>query len=147
MNYLMEKKVKLTPSLEDYLEAILQLEEKNRVARVKDIADKLSVQMPSVTGALKNLKSKGMIEYEKNSFINLTPKGNEIAQAVLGKHEILVSFLQDGLFLDPGLAQEEACKIEHSIGQDTARRIKNLTNYLSEHFDENMTDLKKIIQG
>jgi DtxR family transcriptional regulator, Mn-dependent transcriptional regulator len=147
MNKLMEKKVKLTPSLEDYLEAILQLEEKNRVARVKDIADKLSVQMPSVTGALKNLKSKGMIEYEKNSFINLTPKGSEIAHAVLSKHEILVSFLQEGLLLDSDLAQEEACKIEHSIGQDTARRIKNLTNYLSEQFEENTVDLEKIIQG
>lgn len=142
----MDNKVKLTPSLEDYLEAILQLEEKNRVARVKDIAEKLSVQMPSVTGALKNLKSKGMIEYEKNSFINLTPKGSEIAHSILGKHEILVKFLEEGLSLPTDLAQEEACKIEHSICQDTAWRIKNLTQYLLDTFEENPSDLQKIVQ-
>ncbi len=143
----MDKKIKLTPSLEDYLEAILQLEKKNRVARVKDIAEKLSVQMPSVTGALKNLKSKGMIEYEKNSFINLTPKGNEIAKRILSKHEILVEFLEDGLRIEPELAEEEACKIEHSIGQDTAKRIKNLTAYLAQQFENKTDDLEKVLQG
>ncbi|OQY35243.1 MAG: hypothetical protein B6241_01730 [Spirochaetaceae bacterium 4572_59] len=142
----MDSNIKLTPSLEDYLEAILLLEEKNRVARVKDIAEKLSVQMPSVTGALKNLKSKGMIEYEKNSFINLTPKGSEIAHSILGKHEILVKFLKRGLSLPPELAQKEACMIEHSISQETAQRIKNLTNYLLETFGDNPSKLQKIIQ-
>ncbi len=143
----MEKKLKLTPSLEDYLEAILQLEKKNRVARVKDIAEKLSVQMPSVTGALKNLKSRGMIEYEKNSFINLTPKGNEIARRILGKHEILTAFLEQALQLNPELAEEEACKIEHSIGQDTAMKIKNLTAYLNQQFEDRTEELKNILEG
>ena len=143
----MDKDVKLTPSLEDYLEAILQLEKKNRVARVKDIAEKLSVQMPSVTGALKNLKSKGMIEYEKNSFINLTPKGGKIARSILSRHEILVSFLEQALFLPAEQAQEEACKIEHSINQDTATRIKNLTAHLREQFSDNPAELEKIILG
>jgi len=143
----MDNKVKLTPSLEDYLEAILQLEQKNRVARVKDIAERLSVQMPSVTGALKNLKSKGMIEYEKNSFINLTPRGQEIARSVLGKHEILTEFLKKGLLLSPRIAEEEACRIEHSIDQDTAVRIKNLTEYLASSFEGKTEKLEKIIQG
>jgi DtxR family Mn-dependent transcriptional regulator len=143
----MEKHVKLTPSLEDYLEAILQLEEKNRVARVKDIAEKLSVQMPSVTGALKNLKSKGMIEYEKNSYINLTAHGKELAEIVLKKHLILVNFLENILLLDTEKAEEEACRIEHSIDQDTAKRIKNLSSYLSVSFKDLPADLNKIILG
>ncbi|MDA3957008.1 metal-dependent transcriptional regulator [Oceanispirochaeta sp.] len=143
----MEKNVKLTPSLEDYLEAILQLEKINRVARVKDIAEKLSVQMPSVTGALKNLKSKGMIEYEKNSFINLTARGKELAEIVLKKHNILVTFLEETLLLDTGKAEDEACRIEHSIDLDTAKRIKNLSSYLRESFKEKAADLEKIILG
>ena len=57
----------LTPSLEDYLEAILRLERKNRVARVKDIAVLLNVQMPSVTGALKNRRARERVNSEKNS--------------------------------------------------------------------------------
>lgn len=141
----MDKNIKLTPSLEDYLEAILQLEEKNRVARVKDIAEKLSVQMPSVTGALKNLKSKGMIEYEKNSFINLTDQGKVLAKAVLKKHTILLRFLEQTLFLAPEKAAEEACRIEHSIDQETAKRLENLSSYLTKNFSDK--DLEKIILG
>ena len=143
----MDKELKLTPSLEDYLEAILQLEEKNRVARVKDIAEKLSVQMPSVTGALKNLKGKGLIDYEKNSFINLTEQGKEIAETILKKHHILVSFLEKGLLIEPGKAEEEACKIEHSIDLDTARRIKNISDYLTESFNGRTNELKKLVTG
>ncbi|MBF9017085.1 MULTISPECIES: metal-dependent transcriptional regulator [unclassified Oceanispirochaeta] len=141
----MDKNIKLTPSLEDYLEAILQLEEKNRVARVKDIAEKLSVQMPSVTGALKNLKSKGMIEYEKNSFINLTDQGKVLAKAVLKKHTILLRFLEQTLFLAPEKAAAEACRIEHSIDQETAKRLENLSSYLTKNFSDK--DLEKIILG
>lgn len=128
----MNKSSKLTPSLEDYLEAILQLERKNRVARVKDIASHLQVQMPSVTGALKNLKAKGMIEYEKNSFINLTEEGMVIAESVYEKHNILLSFFQDILLLDETTAEKEGCMVEHNINMETALRIKNLHNYLKE---------------
>ncbi|MDC7239814.1 MAG: metal-dependent transcriptional regulator [Spirochaetales bacterium] len=141
----MENKINLTPSLEDYLEAILQLEEKNRVARVKDIAERLSVQMPSVTGALKNLKSKGLIEYEKNSFINLTPQGKELAEAVLSKHKILLSFLENSLFLGAEKAADEACRIEHSIDKETARRVDNLNSFLTKTYSEK--ELEKIILG
>ena len=132
----MESSIKLTPSLEDYLEAILQLESKNRVARVKDIALELNVQMPSVTGALKNLKSKGMIEYEKNSFINLTPQGLKIAKRVFRKHKILVSFFKNILLLDEESAKETGCKIEHVIDIETAVKLGNLEKYLKPIIDD-----------
>ena len=61
------KERQLSTSLEDYLEAIIRLEKANRVARVKDIAGALNVQMPSVTGALKTLRDKGYVDYERNS--------------------------------------------------------------------------------
>lgn len=143
----MDKELKLTPSLEDYLEAILQLEEKNRVARVKDIAELLSVQMPSVTGALKNLKGKGLIDYEKNSFINLTEQGKDIAETILKKHHILVKFLEESLLIERGKAEEEACRIEHSIDLDTARRIKNISTYLIESFEGRNGELEKLVTG
>lgn len=120
----------LTPSMEDYLETILLLEQKKRVARVKDIAEKLSVQMPSVTGALKSLKSRDLVEYEKNSFINLTPKGLKLAKAILQRHEILVEFFSLALGLDGNYAEEQACRVEHAIDQDTAERFRNLTRWI-----------------
>ncbi len=143
----MDKEIKLTPSLEDYLEAILQLEEKNRVARVKDIAEFLSVQMPSVTAALKNLKSKDLINYEKNSFINLTDQGKEIAEVVLRKHQILVDFLKEALLIENPKAENEACRIEHTIDLDTARRIKNVTVYLKDHLRQNRKNFEAMIFG
>ena len=126
----MRKQEELTPSMEDYLETILILEQKNRVARVKDIAEKLAVQMPSVTGALKSLKSRELVEYEKNSFINLTPKGLKLAKAIFQRHKILVEFFSDALGLEGDYAEEQACKVEHAIDQDTALRFRNLTRWV-----------------
>jgi DtxR family Mn-dependent transcriptional regulator len=123
---------KLTPSLENYLETILFLEKKNRVARVKDIAEMMSVQMPSVTGALKNLKARNLINYQKNSYISLTDDGLDVANAVQNRHTLLSAFLEKILALSREDAEEEACKIEHVISPETARRIQNLTTYI-EH--------------
>lgn len=139
----MKKTEKLTTSLEDYLEAILFLEEKNRVARVKDIAEFLSVQMPSVTGALKTLRSKDLVEYERNSFINLTKEGMKIAKSIRKKHDILHDFLKEVLLLPEEIADDEACKIEHSIDQSTALRINNLTAFISQMKKEKKIDTQK----
>jgi len=119
--------------MEDYLETILLLEKKNRVARVKDIAHELSVQMPAVTGALKNLRNRALVEYEKNSFINLTPKGLTLAREVFRRHEILVDFFKLGLGLEGDSAEQQACQIEHAINQDTAERFSKLTRWIKEN--------------
>jgi DtxR family Mn-dependent transcriptional regulator len=132
----MKTESKLTPSLEDYLEAIYQLEKKNRVARVKDIADLLNVQMPSVTGAVKNLKTRKLVNYEKNSFISLTDKGLVIAKSIQRRHSVLQSFLEEILLLSPENAQDQACKMEHSIDPDTAQRFLNCTRFLQDEVFE-----------
>ena len=121
---------KLSPSQEDYLEAILELESSNRVARVKDIADHLNVQMPSVTGALKQLKSKGLIDYEKNSFITLTADGKSLAAKIFERHNSLDQFFREILLLEPETATDEACKAEHSISQETIRRLSRLSGFI-----------------
>ncbi len=130
----------LTPSLEDYLEAILILERMNKVARVKEIAASLKVQMPSVTGALKNLKKKGLVSYEKNSYITLTGKGRIIALSVENRHLALACFLKKILLVPVEEAQTMACKIEHSITPDIALRFHNCTKYI-----ENEIFLKKAV--
>ena len=78
----MEKNNKLSESLEDYLEVILDLESERKVARAKDIAEKMKVQRGSVTSALKKLEEKGLINYEPYSFITLTEKGKTIADEI-----------------------------------------------------------------
>ena len=141
----------LTPSLEDYLEAIYQLEQKYRVARVKDIAELLNVQMPSVTGAVKNLGAKNLVNYEKNSFISLTEKGLAIAKSVQRRHSVLQSFLEEVLLLSPEEARDQACKMEHSINPETAQRFLNCLQFVrDELFEKKVIDTKswaKIIQA
>lgn len=126
----------LTQSLEDYLEAIYNLESKKRVARVKEIAETLNVKMPSVSGALKNLKNKGLIDYEKNSYITLTETGEKIARTIDRKHQILDDFLRGILKLNEEEAAEKACQIEHIIDLKTALRIDNLNSFLREKHAE-----------
>ncbi len=126
----MAKMKNLSPSQEDYLEAILELENTNRVARVKEIAEYLDVRMPSVSGALKQLKSKGLIDYEKNSFITLTTEGKAQASRVFEKHNQLDSFFREILLLDEKTASSEACSAEHIISKETVDRLSGLSNYL-----------------
>ncbi len=77
-----EKKIKLSESLEDYLEIILDLEKTKKVARTKDIAGKMGVKRGTVSGALKSLEEKGLINYKPYNFTTLTQKGARIASAV-----------------------------------------------------------------
>ncbi|MFP4444337.1 MAG: metal-dependent transcriptional regulator [Spirochaetia bacterium] len=129
----------LSGSLEDYLEAILILEKKNRVARVKDIAEFLNVNMSSVSGAVKNLKARGLINYKKNSYIVLTDTGSQQARFIFRKHSIILDFLENILLLPRDRAEQEACRMEHTIGKDTTQRLSRLCGYLKDEFSTSLS--------
>jgi DtxR family transcriptional regulator, Mn-dependent transcriptional regulator len=120
----------LSESLEDYLETILWLEQTNKVARVKDIAEKLGVLRGSVTGALKTLAEKGLINYEPYSFITLTRKGAGIAKEIARRHEVIKDFLQCVLLLPPGKAEENACRMEHAMDKAVIDRLVRFIEYI-----------------
>ncbi|MFH1981791.1 MAG: metal-dependent transcriptional regulator [Pseudomonadota bacterium] len=126
----MTRGLDLSENMENYLEAILDLETTHKVARAKDIADTLGVQKGSVSGALKVLKDKALINYAPYSFITLTPQGKALARAIRKKHEVLRVFLQKVLHIDPALADATACKMEHAISEDIARRLACFLEYL-----------------
>jgi len=117
------KKGKLSESLEDYLEVILQLEQSQKVARAKDIAERMEVQRGSVTSALKNLKEKKLINYEPYSFITLTPKGKKIAKEITHRHTVLRDFLLMILQLDEETAEATACRMEHVIDNKSLEKL------------------------
>lgn len=105
----------LSASLEDYLETIFLLVQEKRVARVKDIASRLGVQMPSVTGALRSLAAKNLVNHDPYSYITLTPEGEAIARDLVRRHGVLTDFLADFLGLDRKAADRNACEMEHAI--------------------------------
>ncbi len=120
----------VSASQEDYLEAILQLTEENRVARSKEIAETLNVTKASVTGALRQLKANGLVNHSPYSYITLTDEGARIAREVTRRHKILADFLFRVLGLDEKAADENACRIEHAIDQDVLDRLIEFVAYL-----------------
>ena len=95
-----EGKDRLSPSLEDYLEAILHLVRRDRVARVRDIAKRLGIGMPSVTVALKALSQRKLVNYDPYQVITLTDHGREVAEEISRWHLVLRRFLTEVLGLD-----------------------------------------------
>ena len=120
---------KISPSLEDYLEAIYFLQQVNKDVRVTDLAHRLNISKPSVNRAIKNLKKYGFVNHENYGFLNLTENGFVTAQNIAMRHITLKKFLSDLLGVEKNIAEIEACHLEHSMSDDT---IKKLQNYLKK---------------
>ncbi|MBM3474637.1 MAG: metal-dependent transcriptional regulator [Armatimonadetes bacterium] len=114
----------LTASLENYLEAIFRLSQVRRVVRVRDIAKAVGVTPPSATGAIQQLKQRGLVSHERYEDVLLTDEGEAVAAEVHQRHEELRAFFEDVLLLDAETAEAEACALEHSISQHTLERLR-----------------------
>jgi DtxR family transcriptional regulator, Mn-dependent transcriptional regulator len=126
----MKPNVDLSESLEDYLETILDLETTKKVARTKDIAEKLGFKPGSVTGALKVLGEKGLINYSPYNYITLTPRGKKIAQEVNRRHQAIHYFLHKILQVDTVTAEETACRMEHVIDPESLEKLACLADFI-----------------
>lgn len=122
--------IDLSENLEDYLETILELEKTHKVARVKDIAEMRGVLRGSVTGALKSLAGKGLINYEPYSFITLTKKGAAVAGEINRRHKVIKNFLIHVLQLDPDRAEDNACRMEHAMDRAAVDRMVAFIDYI-----------------
>lgn len=120
----------LSENLENYLEAILELQRGNTVARVKDIAEKIGVLSGTVTSALKSLSDKGLINYKPYSFITLTAEGEKIAVEILRRHHVIKDFLHSVLLLDEDRAEENACRMEHAMDKIAINRLVQFIEYV-----------------
>lgn len=126
----MKQNSNLSESLEDYLEIIYELEQTNKVARAKDIADKMGVKRGSVTSALKNLGERKLINYEPYNFITLTPAGKKIAKNVTYRHKVIKNFLMKVLQIDEETAEPTACRMEHIVDKTTLERMVSFFDFI-----------------
>ena len=115
--------MRLHRSGEDYLEAILILEQKRGYVRSSDVAEQLSVTKPSVTNATRLLREGGFLTMDEDKLIHLTELGREVAESIYERHCILTEGL---IFLgiDPEAAEQDACRIEHDISRETFEKLK-----------------------
>ena len=119
--------MKIHESAENYLEAILILNRRNGDVHAIDIAAELNFSKPSVSIAMKKLRENGYVEINELGHITLTPAGQEIAERIYERHTFLSAWLID-LGVDPMVAAEDACKIEHDISEETFQCLKRHTH-------------------
>ncbi len=118
---------KIQESAENYLETILILQQRSGHVRSIDIAAEMEFSKPSVSVAMKHLRERGCITVDGDGFITLTEEGQRIAEGVYQRHILFTQWLQS-LGVDPEVAAEDACRIEHVISEETFQAIRKHVN-------------------
>lgn len=119
----MRKNDSLSSNMEDYLEAVALLKKERGIVRVRDISKLLKVKTSSVTSALSTLSKSKLIIHERYGYVEITPKGEKLAQDIQDRHNILVKFLTKILSINPKIANEDACKIKHTLSTETFQKL------------------------
>ena len=117
----------LQESGEMYLETIYVLSKTLSHVRAVDICEKMGFSKPSVSRAMGLLKDGGYITVDRKGGITLTKNGQEVAEKMYERHQIIASLLIK-LGVDPEIATEDSCKIEHVISDETFAKIKDFNS-------------------
>lgn len=119
-----------TRNMEDYLEAIWNLQDKKGYVKAKDIAERLEVSRPSVSGMIKRLSENNYILYEKYGGIVFTEKGKKLAQKIKKRHNLFVEFLKI-IGVSEQNAQQDACRLEHDVSPETITCLLEFVEFIS----------------
>jgi DtxR family Mn-dependent transcriptional regulator len=125
----------MTESLENYLRVVYEIQSEKGVARVKDLAMRLSVKTSSAVEAVKKLLDKGLVEHEKYGYIRLTQKGVIEARRVYQNHRMLFQFFHEVLSIDEKESEELACGVEHHVTKNFYERLDKLLKFFQENRD------------
>ncbi len=121
--------MKIHESAEDYLETILILSQRQPSVRSIDIATELDYSKPSVSVAMKHLRENGYITVNDEGHIKLTPSGLAIAAKIYERHTVISEILES-MGVNPKVAAEDACRVEHVISTESFDAIKK---YIKDH--------------
>jgi len=129
----------LSHSIEDYLEAAYQVNQEFGEIRIKNLSNKMGVSKPSTNSAVKILSKEGYLSYEKYGPIILTEKGLKLAKNIANKHEDIKNFLVNILNVNPDIADEEACNMEHYLSDETMNRLTYFIKYIQScHLEKDL---------
>ena len=115
--------MKNNESAENYLETILMLKQKNGAVRSIDIVRQMEFSKPSVSHAMRLLRQRGHITMSKEGWIELTDSGRAIAERIYERHCLLTQWLTR-LGVDPAVAAEDACRLEHDLSDESFEKLK-----------------------
>ncbi len=117
-------KPKIHASGEDYLEAVLMLQQKKGMVRSIDLARHMGYSKPSISHAVSVLKDGGFLTMDESGFLHLTDAGTEVAEKIYERHRFFTQWLIDA-GIDPETAEQDACQMEHNISQKSFEQIRN----------------------
>ena len=126
----MRRSKTLSANMEDYLEAIFHISQEKQAARAKDIADRMEVNKSSVTGALRSLSEKGLVNYAPYDIITLTAKGKKRAAEIVRRHAALKEFFIKILLIDKDEAEEASCRVEHAVSKNIIDRLIRFVEFM-----------------
>lgn len=124
--------MQINESTENYLEMILVLQKQQGMVRSIDIANAMGFSKPSISIAMKRLRENDYIQMDPVGFITLTEKGNEIAQRVMMRHDLLKKLLI-ALGVSEETAQADACKMEHDLSDETIEAMQRHIAIYAKH--------------
>lgn len=113
---------------EDYLETILTLQKRQGYVRSIDIANELEFTKPSISRAMKILRENDLIVMDENKMITLTELGQKKANEIYERHKTIARFLMEVVGVDETIAENDACRIEHVISEETMEKITKVLN-------------------
>ncbi|MBE6845601.1 MAG: metal-dependent transcriptional regulator [Ruminococcus sp.] len=114
-----------TESREDYLETILLLMKKMGNVRSVDIANELGYSKPSISRAVGILRENGYITVDESGHIGFTGEGLRLAESIYERHITIKKFFVEVLGVSEKAAEQDACKIEHILSEESYEKLKN----------------------
>ena len=127
--------MKIQESAENYLEAILVLQNRNGTVRSIDVAAHMGFSKPSVSVAMKHFRQEDYITVDADGALSLTDKGSAVAEKIYERHTVIAELLIR-LGVSSDTAYEDSCKIEHDLSDETFAKLK-------EHYKKYITAEKK----
>lgn len=115
--------MKLQASGEDYLEAVLMLQQRHGMVRSVDLARHMGYSKPSISHAVGVLRGGGFLTVDQDGFLHLTDVGHEVAEKIYERHQFFTQWLI-GAGIDPETAEQDACRMEHTISQKSFEQIQ-----------------------
>lgn len=117
--------MKLQASGEDYLEAVLMLQQRHGMVRSVDLARHMGYSKPSISHAVGVLRGGGFLTVDQDGFLHLTDVGHEMAEKIYERHQFFTQWLI-GAGIDPETAEQDACRMEHGISQKSFELLRNV---------------------
>jgi len=121
--------MKISPSVEEYLENIYKIEEKESLARTKDLAEKMCVGLGTITNTVEMLERQGLAVHRPYKGIKLTEEGRRIALDVIRRHRLAERLLTDILEMDWSRAHEPACRLEHGLTEEVIKPLGRILGH------------------